>query len=99
MRLRCALLVRCAMWALGTLAIVLGSALQSAGLPRLALAIDGLVLICVLVPALAVVSSMKLPVTSIWVAVAASYCAFALAYAAVYGKKGLFRIDRITSSS
>ena len=79
--------------------IVLGSALQSAGLPRLALAIDGAVLTCVLVPALALVSSMKLPVTSIWLAVAASYCAFALVYAIVYAKRGLFKSDHLTTGN
>ena len=70
--------------------IVLGSALQSAGLPRLALGIDGVVLACVLLPALVLISALKLPVLSVWYAVAASYCAFAVAYSLVYLKKGLF---------
>jgi putative MATE family efflux protein len=70
--------------------IVLGAALQSAGLPRLALAIDGAVLACVLLPSLVLLNTLQLPVLSVWYAVAASYCAFAVAYSLVYLKKDLF---------
>jgi putative MATE family efflux protein len=71
--------------------IVLGSAIQGAGRPRLALVIDGAVLLCVLLPALVLISVSDQPLASVWRAVAASYVAFALAYSMVYAKRELFK--------
>ncbi len=71
--------------------IVLGSAIQGAGRPRLALGIDGIVLVCVLLPALVFISVSNQPLVSVWRAVAASYIAFAIAYSLVYAKPALFK--------
>lgn len=74
--------------------IVLGAALQSAGLTRLALALDSLVLCCVLLPCVAVVVHLGLPPLRMWQSVAISYGAFAVLYAFVYRRKGLFDFER-----
>jgi Na+-driven multidrug efflux pump len=74
---------------LGT-GIVLGSAIQSAGLTRLTLAIDSLVLCTILLPCLLFVERLGLPITRIWQSIAASYVGFAIAYLVVYRRSGLF---------
>jgi len=70
--------------------IVLGAAIQSAGLTRLTLAVDSIVLFGVLMPCIGVVAYLGLPVTRIWQSVAISYAAFAVAYVLVYRRGGLF---------
>ncbi len=70
--------------------IVLGSAIQSAGLTRLTLLVDSLVLCMVLLPCLVTVASFGLPITRIWQSVALSYGGFAVMYVFVYRRKGLF---------
>ena len=71
--------------------IVLGSAIQSAGLTRLTLAIDSLVLCTVLLPCIIVVERLGLPVTRIWQSIAVSYVGFAIAYVFIYRRPGLFK--------
>jgi Na+-driven multidrug efflux pump len=78
--------------------IVLGSAIQSAGRPRLALATDGIVLACVLIPALILTHTMHLAITRVWNAVAASYLAFALAYSLVYARRGWLRRGNLAAA-
>ncbi len=70
--------------------IVLGAAIQSAGLTRLTLAVDSIVLFGVLTPCIGVIAYLGLPVTRIWQSVALSYAAFAVAYVLVYRQGGLF---------
>ena len=72
--------------------IVLGSAIQSAGLTRLTLAVDSVVLLGVLLPCLGTVAYLGLPVVRIWQSVAFSYCAFAVLYVGVYRRRGLFDV-------
>jgi putative MATE family efflux protein len=79
--------------------IVLGSAIQSAGRPRLALATDGVVLSCVLIPALLLTTTLHLPITAVWYSVAASYCAFALAYSVQYARRGLLQHGNVAGTS
>ena len=71
--------------------IVLGSAIQSAGLTRLTLAIDSLVLCTVLLPCIIVVERLGLPVTRIWQSIAISNVGFAIAYIFIYRRPGLFK--------
>jgi len=73
--------------------IVLGSALQSAGLTRLTLVTDSIVLCTVLLPCIACVVKLDLPVVRIWQSIALSYVAFAVAYFLVYRRRGLFERD------
>lgn len=70
--------------------IVLGASIQAASLPKLALITDSLVLAFVLLPALAIVGFLELPLVVAWYAVAVSYGAFAVAYAIIYAHRGLF---------
>lgn len=70
--------------------IVLGAAIQSAGLTRLTLAVDSIVLFGVLTPCIGTIAYLGLPVTRIWQSVALSYVAFAVAYVFVYRREGLF---------
>jgi Na+-driven multidrug efflux pump len=73
--------------------IVLGSAIQSAGLTRLTLITDSVVLLGVLLPCIVTVALMKLPVAYMWQSVALSYVAFAVAYTLVYRKRQLFEVE------
>jgi putative MATE family efflux protein len=73
--------------------IVLGAALQSAGLTRLALTLDSIVLCCVLLPCISGVVWLGLPAIRMWQSVAVSYAAFALLYVFVYRRKGLFDFE------
>jgi len=77
--------------------IVLGAAIQGAGRPRLALGIDGVVLACVLLPAVVVIGVLDLPLVYVWRAVAASYAAFALAYGFVYLRRKLFEFRSLAA--
>jgi putative MATE family efflux protein len=72
--------------------IVLGSAIQSAGLTRLTLAIDSVVLFGVLLPSIGIVAYLGLPMLRVWQSVAVSNAAFAVAYALIYRRKGLFDV-------
>ena len=79
--------------------IVLGSALQGAGLPRLALLTDSSVLLGVLLPALVLVGALRLSVSAIWTTVAVSYGAFAVAYVAVFIRPRLLESGRFTTDA
>ncbi len=70
--------------------IVLGSAIQSAGLTRLTLALDSIVLGTILLPSTIIVTRFGLPVVRIWQSVALCYVTFAIAYTVVYRRRGLF---------
>ena len=70
--------------------IVLGSVMQGAGAPRRALVLDACVVLAVQVPASALVlASPARSLTQVWLVVAASYVALALALLASY-KRGHF---------
>ena len=73
--------------------IVLGASIQSAGLTRLTLAIDSVVLGGVLLPCIGVVTYLGLPITRIWQSVAVSYAAFAILYVFIYARRRLFDIE------
>jgi Na+-driven multidrug efflux pump len=73
--------------------IVLGSAIQSAGLTRLTLAIDSVVLFGVLLPSIGIVAYLGLPVMRMWQSVAVSYAVIAIAYAFFYRQRDLFDVQ------
>ncbi len=73
--------------------IVLGAAIQSAGLTRLTLAVDSIVLFGVLLPCIGTVAYLGLPIIRIWQSVALSYVAFAVLYTIVYRRRELFDVD------
>ena len=73
--------------------IVLGAAIQSAGLTRLTLAADSVVLCGVLLPCISAVAYLGLPITRIWQSVAVSYASFAVLYVFIYARKGLFKVE------
>ena len=73
--------------------IVLGAAIQSAGLTRLTLAVDSVVLLGVLLPCIGTVAYLGLPIIRIWQSVALSYVAFAVLYVIVYRRQGLFDVN------